>query len=89
MAVDTPVLERITSDEAKKCSVPSRMDIMAEEEHNARIRDTYARLINPENKIEDVFNRKKGGGSCGSARYTARARTDRAPLDYRQSPLRR
>ena len=30
---------------------------MAEEEHNARIRDTYARLINPENKIEDVFNR--------------------------------
>lgn len=57
MAVDTPVLERITSGEAKKCSVPSRMDIMAEEEHNARIRDTYARLINPENKIEDVFNR--------------------------------
>ena len=57
MAVDTPVLERITNDEERKCSVPSRMDFMAEEEHNARIRDTYARLINPENKIEDVFNR--------------------------------
>ncbi|MCM1437932.1 MAG: hypothetical protein NC131_01800 [Roseburia sp.] len=59
MAVDTPVLERIAIDTEKKCAVPSRMDIMAEEEHNARIRDTYARLINPENKIEDVFNRAK------------------------------
>ncbi|MDE6850214.1 MAG: hypothetical protein K2J54_02690 [Clostridia bacterium] len=57
MAVDTPVLERVTFDEEKKCAVPSRMDFMAEEEHNARIRDTYARLINPESKIEDVFNR--------------------------------
>lgn len=57
MAVDTPVLDRVTVEEERKYSVPSRMDFMAEEEHNARIRDTYARLINPENKIEDVFNR--------------------------------
>lgn len=57
MAVDTPVLERVIIDAEKKCSVPSRMDFVAEEEHNARIKDTYARLINPENKIEDVFKR--------------------------------
>ena len=46
MAVDTPVFER----------VPSRIDVLEEEEHNARIKDRYRRLINPENKIEDVFN---------------------------------
>lgn len=57
MAVDTPVLERVTNKEERKCAVPSRMDYMAEEEHNARIKDTYAKLINPENKIEDVFKR--------------------------------
>lgn len=64
MAVDTPVLERITKDTEKKCSVPSRMDFMAEEEHNARIRDTYARLINPDNKIEDVFKRAEAKASA-------------------------
>ena len=58
MAVDSPVLERIAGEKKEKvCAVPTRLDFMAEEEHNARIRDTYARLINPENKIEDVFNR--------------------------------
>lgn len=55
MAVDTPVLERIKSDRANGYTLPSRMDVMAEEEHNARIKETYQRLINPENKIEDVF----------------------------------
>ena len=50
MAVDTPVLERNTN-----VKVPSRMNFMEAEEHNARIRATYARLINPESKIEDVF----------------------------------
>lgn len=67
MAVDTPVLERITQDAEKKCSVPSRMDVMAEEEHNARIRDTYARLINPENKIEDVFKRTEEKATATAA----------------------
>lgn len=67
MAVDTPVLERITQDEEKKYSVPSRMDVMAEEEHNARIKDTYARLINPANKIEDVFNRTEEKASAAAA----------------------
>lgn len=57
MAVDAPVLERFTNASDETRSVPSRMDIVAEEEHNARIRDRYARLINPENKIEDVFDR--------------------------------
>lgn len=50
MAVDTPVLER---------KVSLRSYELAEEEHNARIRENYARLINPDNKIEDVFNRSQ------------------------------
>ena len=58
MAVDSPVLERIAGErKERQYAVPTRLDFMAEEEHNARIRDTYARLINPENKIEDVFSR--------------------------------
>lgn len=58
MAVDSPVLERIAGEKKERqYAVPTRLDFMAEEEHNARIRDTYARLINPENKIEDVFSR--------------------------------
>ncbi len=44
MAVDTPVLERRTP------------VYEAEDEHNARIRDNYSRLINPNNRIEDIFN---------------------------------
>ena len=59
MAVDTPVLERPTQEKLKEYSVPSRFDVVAEAEHNARIKDTYARLINPENKIEDILNRAK------------------------------
>ncbi len=56
MAVDTPVLERKTNEKnSERYVVPTRMDYMAEDEHNARIKDTYARLINPNNKIEDVF----------------------------------
>lgn len=64
MAVDTPVLDRITVDEKRKYSVPSRMEILAEEEHNARIKDNYARLINPEYKIEDVFKRAEEKASA-------------------------
>ncbi len=58
MAAETPVLERNLreSTNSAPCAVPSRMEFMAEDEHNARIRETYARLINPESKIEDVFS---------------------------------
>lgn len=60
MAVDTPVLERRTSELTRgrnvPFAVPTRSEYEAEDEHNARIRDNYARLINPNNKIEDVFN---------------------------------
>lgn len=57
MAVDTPVLERITDERnERECAVPSRMKYLEADEHNARIRATYARLINPESKIEDVFD---------------------------------
>ncbi|MGN0812847.1 MAG: hypothetical protein ACI4MQ_04980 [Candidatus Coproplasma sp.] len=60
MAVDTPVLERRTSELTRAnnvpFAVPTRSEYEAEEEHNARIRDNYARLINPNNRIEDVFN---------------------------------
>lgn len=59
MAVDTPVLESITDERVREYTLPSRMEVMAEEEHNARIKDTYQRLINPENKIEDVFGKKE------------------------------
>lgn len=57
MAVDTSVLDRVTNENTERNTVPFRMDMLAEEEHNARIRDTYARLINPDSRIEDVFNR--------------------------------
>lgn len=56
MAVDVPVLERPTN-ELRECAVPSRLEILAEEEHNARIKENYRKLINPKNKIEDVFAR--------------------------------
>lgn len=66
MAVDTPVLERITNEKQTKesafssrCAVPSRMEILEEDVHNARIRETYQRLINPDSKIEDVFTSVK------------------------------
>lgn len=59
MAAETPVLER---NPAERLRMPysasmSYADCFNEEEiHNARIRDTYARLINPESKIEDFFS---------------------------------
>lgn len=58
MAADTPVLERPIAETKSefRCAVPSRMEFLAEDQHNARIRETYARLINPESKIEDVFS---------------------------------
>lgn len=58
MATDTPVLERRAAQATKKQPeylVPTRMDVIAEEEHNARIRDNYARLVNPNSSIDDVF----------------------------------
>lgn len=60
MAVDTPVLERRASELNRvnniPFAVPTRSEYEAEDEHNARIKDNYARLINPNNRIEDVFN---------------------------------
>ncbi|MDE6691113.1 MAG: hypothetical protein K2K04_04000 [Clostridia bacterium] len=81
MAVDTPVLERITVDEERKYSVPSRLEILAEEEHNARIKDNYARLINPEYKIEDVFNRAEEKASAPVAEPVMQS----APAQVRRS----
>jgi len=62
MSVDTPVLERRTQDTERDFQSYFRYnnqtaDIQAEDAHNARIRDNYAKLINPRNNIEDVFNR--------------------------------
>lgn len=60
MAVDTPVLERRKEQLNKggntPFTVPTRSEYEAEDEHNARIKDNYARLINPNNRIEDIFN---------------------------------
>lgn len=81
MAVDTPVLERITVEEERKISLPSRMEILAEEEHNARIKDTYARLINPEYKIEDVFKRTEEKASAPVAEPVKQS----APAQVRRS----
>lgn len=81
MPVDTPVLERITVEEERKISLPSRMEILAEEEHNARIKDTYARLINPEYKIEDVFKRAEEKASAPVAEPVKQS----APAQVRRS----
>lgn len=54
MAANTPVLERSSATE----KVPARNfggDYASEQAHNARIKDTYARLINPNNTVQDVF----------------------------------
>ncbi len=57
MAVATPVLERrIGVREENSDYVPERT---ADEIHNARIKDNYARLINPETKISDIKNEPK------------------------------
>lgn len=58
MAVDTPVLERRTTELTRAktpYAVPTRSEYEAEDVHNARIKENYARLINPNNNIEDVF----------------------------------
>lgn len=59
MAVDISVLERRSQDAQKERTsyiVPNRAEYEAEDEHNARIRENYARLINPNyNKVDDVF----------------------------------
>ena len=56
MAVDTPVLERPTTT-TRQYAQTTRFDEVAEAEHNARIKDTYARLINPQNNIDEILNR--------------------------------
>ncbi|MGN0805221.1 MAG: hypothetical protein ACI4MS_07540 [Candidatus Coproplasma sp.] len=58
MAVDISVLERRSAQSDKERMsnlVPNRSEYEAEEEHNARIRENYARLINPNNSVDDVF----------------------------------
>lgn len=64
MAIASPVLERkVTASpedaqQAQKAEYTSTT--MSEEEiHNARIRDNYARLINPDYKISDLFNQQE------------------------------
>ncbi len=58
MAAETPVLEHRPVEKFRtQFSTQAYMDCINEEEkHNARIRDTYARLINPDCKIEDVIS---------------------------------
>lgn len=60
MAVETPVLERRTTQLIRAnnipFAVPTRSEYEAEDEHNARIKDTYARLINPDCSIDEVFH---------------------------------
>lgn len=59
MAVDTPVLERRTT-ELTRVNTPfataTRSVYESDEEHNARIKENYARLINPDSVKEDVVS---------------------------------
>ena len=56
MAVAAPVLERRTATEERTSRVYNAAPI-TDEEHNSRIRQNYARLINPENKIDAALDR--------------------------------
>lgn len=59
MAIATPVLEKkVKFTEDGKLQVGTyRSNVMTQDErHNARIRDNYQRLINPDCSISDVFN---------------------------------
>jgi cell division protein FtsL len=58
MSVATPVLERkVSANEngAPQTTTNKSTAFTQEELHNSRIKDNYARLINPDYKIEDVF----------------------------------
>lgn len=61
MAADTPVMERTTNEKsfARNYSGFGQADYVSEQAHNARIKDTYARLIDPNNSLEDVFAREE------------------------------
>lgn len=56
MAVAAPVLERRTAAEERTSRVYNA-NYISDEEHNARIGQNYAKLINPENKLDEVLNR--------------------------------
>jgi cell division protein FtsL len=55
MAVATPVLERKVSNDDTQQQPATKTYLSQDELHNSRIRDNYARLINPQYKIEDLF----------------------------------
>jgi hypothetical protein len=57
MSVATPVLERkVSANENGAPQTTNKSTTFTQEElHNSRIKDNYARLINPDYKIEDVF----------------------------------
>ncbi len=61
MAADTPVMERTTNEKvfARSYTGYGQADYVSEQAHNARIKDTYARLIDPNNSLEDVFAREE------------------------------
>lgn len=55
MAVATPVLERNTADTEKRETLAS-LTQSAEEIHNARIKENYAKLINPEVGLRELVS---------------------------------
>lgn len=58
MAVATPVLERkvsVTKKDTPQTTTYNGVLMTSEELHNSRIKDNYAKLINPDYKIEDLF----------------------------------
>lgn len=57
MAVGAPVLERRTATEERTSRIYNAEYKLTDEEHNARIKQNYARLINPDNKIDEALDR--------------------------------
>ncbi|MCH5148426.1 MAG: hypothetical protein J1G05_03555 [Clostridiales bacterium] len=57
MAVGAPVLERRSATEERTSRIFNAEYRLTDEEHNARIGQNYARLINPENKIDEALDR--------------------------------
>lgn len=57
MAVGAPVLERRPVTEERTTRIYNSEYNLTDEEHNARIKQNYARLINPDNKIDEALDR--------------------------------
>lgn len=84
MAV-APVLERRTATE-ERTSVSYNPNYISDEEHNARIKQNYARLINPEANLDEVLQR--GEASRAAVIEEVPVATERAEMYAPAAPAR-